>query len=194
MPDWLVAMVIGRLRTDDLYNHVPHYPNPDHRSTALAAQGALLYIILHWSPNILHREMSTMRELVDRHYADNWVVAYGAGLTADLLTEWQSYDAASTAMRNAVTSRSARELIDRHNKIVEDVQSAFRNYLTEGVLQEEFVLTNEKALMNVVRDANIVARFLLLHRTSSHASVASAISCYAKQGDRRSIYCSTVPN
>jgi WASH complex subunit strumpellin len=177
MPDWLVAMVIGRLRTDDLYNHVPHYPNPDHRSTALAAQGALLYIILHWSPNILHREMSTMRELVDRHYADNWVVAYGAGLTADLLTEWQSYDAASTAMRNAVTSRSARELIDRHNKIVEDVQSAFRNYLTEGVLQEEFVLTNEKALMNVVRDANIVARFLLLHRTSSHASVASAISC-----------------
>ena len=40
MPEWLISMVIGRLRTDDVYNHIPHYPNPEHRSTALAAQPA----------------------------------------------------------------------------------------------------------------------------------------------------------
>ena len=53
MPEWLIYMVIGRLRTDDVYNHAPHYPNPDHRSTALAAQGGLLYIILYWAPNTI---------------------------------------------------------------------------------------------------------------------------------------------
>ena len=176
MPEWLISMVIGRLRTDDVYNHAPHYPNPDHRSTALAAQGGLLYIILYWSPKLLNRGTSAMREIVDRHYADNWVVAYGAGLTVDLLTEWEPYEAASTAMRNAVTPKAARELIDNASTRVDELKTVFKTYLTEGVLTEEFVLSNEKVLMNVVRDANVVARFVLLHNLTTHKSVSSLVS------------------
>lgn len=174
MPEWLISMVIGRLRTDDVYNHAPHYPNPDHRSTALAAQGGLLYVILHWAPKILHKGTSAMREIVDRHYADNWVVAYGPGMTADLLTEWEPYEAASTAIRNAVTPKAAQELIENAVSSVSDLNVAFETYLTEGLLTEEFVLSNERALMNVVRDANVVARFLLLHNTTTHKSVSLA--------------------
>ncbi|CEF98260.1 WASH complex, subunit strumpellin [Ostreococcus tauri] len=173
-PEWLITMVIGRLRTDDVYNHAPHYPNPDHRSTALAAQGGLLYVILYWAPSILVRGTSAMREIVDRHYADNWVVTCVPGMTVNLLAEWQPYEAAATAMRNAVTPRAAKELIENASTSVDDLKMAFNTYLTEGVLTEEFVLENERVLMNVVRDANVVARFLLLQNSTPHASVSLA--------------------
>ena len=176
MPEWLISMIIGRLRTDDVYNQAPHYPNPDHRSTALASQGALLYVILYWAPKILRLGKSAMREIVDRHYGDNWVIAYGAGLTADLLTEWEPYEAASTALRNAVTAQSARDLVQRASTSVDELKTSFKRYLSEGALTEEFVLSNEKLLMNTVRDANVVARFVLLHNTMTHKSVSSCLS------------------
>ena len=176
MPEWLISMVIGRLRTDDVYNHIPHYPNPEHRSTALAAQGGLLYVILYWAPTLLHRGTSAMREIVDRHYADGWVVACGAGLTADLLTEWEPYEAASMSMKNAVTSKAASELMRNASTSLEELKLAFSTYLAEGVLTEEFVLSNERVLMNVVRDANVILRFCILHSLSSHRAVSSAMS------------------
>ena len=99
MPEWLISMVIGRLRTDDVYNHIPHYPNPEHRSTALAAQGGCCtsYCIGRRRCCIEARRRS--REIVDRH-SRGWVgLACGAGLTADLLTEWEPYEAASMSMK-----------------------------------------------------------------------------------------------
>jgi len=36
-------MCIGRLRSDDIYNQIAEYPNPDHRSTALASQVYFYY-------------------------------------------------------------------------------------------------------------------------------------------------------
>jgi len=66
-------MLIGRLRSDDVYNQIAAYPLPEHRSTALATQAGMLYIILFFSPGILHSEPAKMREIVDKHFPDNWV-------------------------------------------------------------------------------------------------------------------------
>ena len=68
-----VKMVIDRLRSEDLYNQIRTYPNPDHRSTALSGQAAMLYICLYFCPNVLKNEGATMREIVDRYFPDNWV-------------------------------------------------------------------------------------------------------------------------
>ena len=68
-----VNMVIGRLRSDDLYNQVSAYPFPEHRSTALATQASMLYVILYFAPEILHGQQAKMREIVDKHFPDNWV-------------------------------------------------------------------------------------------------------------------------
>ena len=93
-----IDMVIGRLRSDDIYNQVhltsllppsspsslpPHlppnlsqiaaYPTPEHRSTALATQASMLYVILYFAPNILNHQQAQMREIVDKHFPDNWV-------------------------------------------------------------------------------------------------------------------------
>lgn len=66
-------MVIGRLRSDDLYNQISAYPFPEHRSTALATQASMLYIILYFAPELLHTQQAKMREIVDKHFPDNWV-------------------------------------------------------------------------------------------------------------------------
>lgn len=57
IPKEVVNMVIGRLRSDDIYNQIAAYPLPEHRSTALANQACMLYIILYFAPNILHEQM-----------------------------------------------------------------------------------------------------------------------------------------
>lgn len=69
-------MVIGRLRSDDIYNQISAYPLPEHRSTALATQACMLYVILYFDPEILHNQQAKMREIVDKHFPDNWVNTY----------------------------------------------------------------------------------------------------------------------
>lgn len=69
-------MVIGRLRSDDIYNQISAYPLPEHRSTALATQAVMLYVALYFAPNILHNQTAKMREIVDKYFPDNWVSFY----------------------------------------------------------------------------------------------------------------------
>lgn len=52
---------------------VSAYPLPEHRSTALANQAAMLYVCLYFSPSILHTQQAKMREIVDKYFPDNWV-------------------------------------------------------------------------------------------------------------------------
>ena len=52
---------------------ISSYPSPDHRSTALATQASMLYVILYFAPHILHSQQAQMREIVDKHFPDNWV-------------------------------------------------------------------------------------------------------------------------
>lgn len=69
-------MAIGRLRSDDIYNQLSSYPNPDHRSIALAGQAAMLFVCLFFKPKTLHEEFAIMREVVDKFFPDNWVIIY----------------------------------------------------------------------------------------------------------------------
>ena len=73
LPENYVRMVIGRLRSDDIYNQTRSYPDPEHRSTALADQASMLYLSLFFASNILKNESATMREIVDKFFPDNWV-------------------------------------------------------------------------------------------------------------------------
>ena len=77
-------MVIGRLRSDDLYSQISAYPLPEQRSTALATQAAMLYLILYFAPDILHTHQAKMREIVDKHFPDNWVGANNLWLSSKL--------------------------------------------------------------------------------------------------------------
>ena len=59
--------------THSAFFKVSSYPLPEHRSTALATQASMLYVILYFIPDILNSQQATMREIVDKHFPDNWV-------------------------------------------------------------------------------------------------------------------------
>lgn len=54
-------------------HQISAYPLPEHRSTALATQASMLYVILFFAPDILQNQQAKMREIVDKHFPDNWV-------------------------------------------------------------------------------------------------------------------------
>ena len=71
IPNRFIRLVIARLRSDDIYNQLRTYQNPDHRCTALAEQAAMLYVVLNFEPAILSNETATMREIVDKFFSNN---------------------------------------------------------------------------------------------------------------------------
>ena len=48
------------------YQGTLHWPEPRHRVSALATQGACLILALFWAPQVLHNDTSLMRTLVVR--------------------------------------------------------------------------------------------------------------------------------
>ena len=82
------------------YNNI--FLDPNHRSTALANQASMLYVILYFSPTILMSNKHKMREIVDRHFNDNWIIALYMGVDVDLSVEWKQYKAATQALKNTM--------------------------------------------------------------------------------------------
>uniref|UniRef100_A0A6I8NTA6 WASH complex subunit 5 n=1 Tax=Ornithorhynchus anatinus TaxID=9258 RepID=A0A6I8NTA6_ORNAN len=158
-----VGMVIGRLRSDDIYNQVSAYPLPEHRSTALANQAAMLYVILYFEPSVLHTHQAKMREIVDRYFPDNWVISIYMGITVNLAEAWEPYRAARTALNNTLDLSNVREQASRSAAAGARVHAQVRQFLKEGYLREELVLDNIPRLLNCLRDGNVAIRWLMLH-------------------------------
>eukprot|EP00471_Norrisiella_sphaerica_P000575 CAMPEP_0184482552 /NCGR_PEP_ID=MMETSP0113_2-20130426/4111_1 /TAXON_ID=91329 /ORGANISM="Norrisiella sphaerica, Strain BC52" /LENGTH=1139 /DNA_ID=CAMNT_0026862353 /DNA_START=88 /DNA_END=3507 /DNA_ORIENTATION=+ len=168
IPKGTIKMIVSRLRSDDIYNRRKAYPSPDHRSTALATQSAMLYTILYFAPSVLHSEQSMMREIVDKHYNDNWVVAFQMGCAVDLSQAWEPYKAAKLALDNILHKQNVYDVINHYANAVKTLNGRLLKYLTKGVLDERFVMNNIRVLMHCVRDCNVSLRWFLLHRTTMH--------------------------
>ncbi|XP_039087912.1 WASH complex subunit 5 isoform X3 [Hyaena hyaena] len=162
-----ISMVIGRLRSDDIYNQVSAYPLPEHRSTALATQAAMLYVTLYFEPAILHTHQAKMREIVDKYFPDNWVISIYMGITVNLADAWDPYKAAKTALNNTLDLSNVREQSSRYATVSERVHTQVQQFLKEGYLREEMVLDNIPRLLNCLRDCNVAIRWLMLHTADS---------------------------
>ncbi|XP_014669948.1 PREDICTED: WASH complex subunit strumpellin-like [Priapulus caudatus] len=158
-----VNMAIGHLRSDDVYNQVAAYPFPEHRSTALATQAAMLYIILYFAPTILHQQQAKMREIVDKYFPDNWVISVYMGITVNLVEAWDQYKAAKTALSNTLDPANVKELATRHARKMRQLIPIVQQCLKEGALTEELVLDRIPKLMNTIRECNVVLRWMMLH-------------------------------
>uniref|UniRef100_A0A3Q3W3I2 WASH complex subunit 5 n=1 Tax=Mola mola TaxID=94237 RepID=A0A3Q3W3I2_MOLML len=162
-----ISMVIGRLRSDDIYNQVSAYPLPEHRSTALANQAAMLYVCLYFSPSILHTQQAKMREIVDKYFPDNWVISIYMGITVNLLEAWEPYKAAKTALNYTLDSANIKEQATRYAGSIESLRPQVHQLLKEGFLREEIILDNIPKLLNCLRDCNVAIRWLMLHSAES---------------------------
>ncbi|XP_048385617.1 WASH complex subunit 5 [Stegostoma tigrinum] len=158
-----ISMVVGRLRSDDIYNQVSAYPLPEHRSTALATQAAMLYVILYFEPSILHTQQAKMREIVDKYFPDNWVISIYMGITVNLIEAWEPYKAAKTALNYTLEQLNVKEQANRYGTSVEKLRRQVQQFLKEGFLREEYVLDHIPKLLNCLRDCNVTIRWLMLH-------------------------------
>uniref|UniRef100_A0A8C5DMK5 WASH complex subunit 5 n=1 Tax=Gouania willdenowi TaxID=441366 RepID=A0A8C5DMK5_GOUWI len=162
-----ISMVIGRLRSDDIYNQVSAYPLPEHRSTALANQAAMLYVCLYFSPSILQTQQAKMREIVDKYFPDNWVISIYMGITVNLVDAWEPYKAAKTALNYTLDSANIKEQATRYAAGMESLKPQVQQLLKEGFLREEIILDNIPKLLNCLRDCNVAIRWLMLHSAES---------------------------
>jgi WASH complex subunit strumpellin len=175
LPREVIDMVLGKLRTDDIYNHSSSYPLPAHRSTALANQAAMLYVCLYFAPDILHSSNAVCREVIDKFFVDNWVITMHMGFAVDLTEAWDPYKAAKTALKAALTREVIDGAIAHHATAVPQLAKELDHLLTQGVLTEDRVMDSHRALMHTVRCCNITLRWLILHRTSGHPKVREAV-------------------
>jgi WASH complex subunit strumpellin len=163
LPERVVSMIIGKLRSDDIYSQIAVYPLPEHRSTALATQGAMIYVCLFFQPRILNSEAAAMREIVDKHFPDNWVVPWYLGFVVDMSVMWQPYKAAIAALNNTIEAKNVMQFNANFvSKLVPSMKS-LRQLLTEGILTEDFILERRNKIMGVLRDCNVLLRWLVLH-------------------------------
>ena len=168
IPQSTVKMIVSRLRSDDVYNRRKAYPSPEHRSTALSTQSAMLYTILYFAPKILHEETAMMREVVDKHFNDNWVVPFQMGFAVDLSQAWEPYKAARLALDNIMDKKNVVEVTRRYTNAVKELNAQLLKYLTKGVLTKDYVMVNVRKLVHVARECNVTLRWFLLHRTTQH--------------------------
>uniref|UniRef100_A0A8C8DJX6 WASH complex subunit 5 n=1 Tax=Oryzias sinensis TaxID=183150 RepID=A0A8C8DJX6_9TELE len=162
-----ISMVIGRLRSDDIYNQVSAYPLPEHRSTALANQAAMLYVCLFFYPSILQTQQAKMREIVDKYFPDNWVISIYMGITVNLIEAWEPYKAAKTALNYTLDAANIKEQASRYAASMESLRPQVQQLLKEGFLREEIILDNIPKLLNCLRDCNVAIRWLMLHSAES---------------------------
>lgn len=160
----LVRLIIGRLNTDDVYLMAQSFPNPDHRSTRLATQASMLYVILYFSPDLLNKEKAKMREFVDKYFNDNFVIATYMGHVVDLTIEWSGYPAAKAALDNIFSAKYIQDLNERNVSTMRKSQQEMDHFLTEGLITQDFLFANMTPLLNCVRTTNIAIRWRLLHR------------------------------
>jgi WASH complex subunit strumpellin len=140
---------------------------PQHRSTALATQARMLYIILYFAPDVLDEQSHTMREIVDRHFAGAdayWVVPYYMGFLEELPHAWEPYKAAKAALSNTTNANEIKRLYAQHTQNLSDCRKKLAHFLTEGVLTEELCLEHTNDLLHCVRMCNVTIRWLMLHR------------------------------
>jgi len=100
IPKAFVTKIVTRLLSEDFYNQLVFFSaEGNHRSRALAHQAAMLFVLLYFKDDILETEFSQIRELFDKHFADNWVVCVYPTLYIDVTSAWHDYKAARRQWR-----------------------------------------------------------------------------------------------
>lgn len=175
LPRRLMRLAIARLRSDDLYNQMRHYPNPEHRCASLGGQVACMYVLLNFVPEILQSETLVMKDIVDKFLLGWWVVPIFMGFMVDLSVAWDQYKAAKAALAPILVPQQVREVGQAYSTRVPELLVELRGILSEGVLTQEFVLSNMASLVACLRESNIALRWLLLHRNTMNKKLKDII-------------------
>lgn len=162
----IVRAIVLRIKDDDMYQQMKAYPSGSHRTVALSNQASLLYVLLFFLPNILREGTEDMRDIVNKHFGDNWVITYFQGFTVDLFESWKKFKAASNALERIITMEKVKELVVKFKREQQILSQKLTTQVMESSLQEDFVLRNSEELFNQIISTNVTIRWMMLHRNT----------------------------
>lgn len=147
-----------------------------------------------------------MREIVDKHFPDNWVVSYYLGFVVDLSIAWEGYRAAKAALSNTIQVFRIYRFITIDSqcnplkgvvlvksrccfKATRPISNSRTNLITfilmnKGVLVEEFVLDNLYKLLATFREANVVIKWLMLHTNTQDKKLKQTLTQDINYGNK----------
>lgn len=167
----VVRRLLSCLRADDIYRMTVQYPVPEHRSAAMSLQGALAYVLLFFQPDILQSQLPVMKEFVEKHFADNWIINYYAGYTVDLAVAWANFESAQEALQRTLDVSHVRYHAAKMRDSFLRSTNQIAALLQEGVLTETYVLdTVHSILLPTITEANVVLRWLIFYRGHYYTS------------------------
>lgn len=159
--------VIGKLRSEDIYNQLSVYTIPEHQASALATQASMLVVCLFFTPHYLHTDTSKMREIVDKFFPSNWVIPIYMGVTLSIVDYWEHFKAAKSALTNTCTNKLVKDVFAKRGDSVQMLINKTRALLQEGTITEDYVLDNVNKILNLLLNSNLVIRWSLLHNSEA---------------------------
>ena len=171
-----IEQIIGTLIDADIYEQTLAFPENSHRAHALSNQAAMLMVALFFKPEYLEKENTKMRSIADKFFYDNWVVSFYMGYTIDISEYWKEFKAAKRALDNTLTVEDLRNFQSKYREMLDKSTSELNMYLNEGIMTEEFILTNLEKMLNISREANVVMRWYILQRTIANTKFKAIIN------------------
>ncbi|XP_013190623.2 WASH complex subunit 5 [Amyelois transitella] len=160
-----IDKIIGKLRSEDIYNQLSVYTFPEHQPSALATQASMLVVCLFFAPHYLHSDTSKMREIVDKFFPSNWIIPIYMGVTLNIIDFWENFKAAKSALSNTCNNKSVKEVFAKRGDSVPILTEKTHRLLKEGTLNEDYVLDHINKILNLLLNSNLVVRWLLLHNS-----------------------------
>lgn len=160
-----IEKIVGKLRSEDIYNQLAVYTIPEHQASALATQATMLVVCLFFTPHYLHTDTSKMREIADKFFPSNWIIPIYMGVTINVIDFWENFKAAKQALSITCNTKMVKEMFSKRGSSVPMLISKTSHLLKEGTLTDDFVLDNINKILNLLLNSNLVLRWLLLHNS-----------------------------
>ncbi|KAI1708257.1 hereditary spastic paraplegia protein strumpellin domain-containing protein [Ditylenchus destructor] len=116
-------------------------------------QCAMIYTCLYFKPDYLQNQYAFMRQIVDKYFADKWILSLHFELKVDICQKWDSYKAASGALSNTVDTSVISRNASGKSAAIRALQ------LPGGLLSVE----NFGDYSKVILEYNNHLRWLILH-------------------------------
>ncbi|CAI2370736.1 unnamed protein product [Moneuplotes crassus] len=133
------------------------------------------FVCSFFLPKLLEDEETKMREIVDKHFYDNWVIPVYQGYLVDITQYCGQFEASRKAIKNNINEKKVTQIALYHQDKVKTLRKDLRLYLKQGKLLDEYVLDNVQPLLQCLRECNITIRWLLLHRNCRSKSLRDII-------------------
>ena len=178
-----IKLIVGIIKDNDIYDQISAYPSPEHRSQALSSQASIIFTLLFFIPEYLDVENSKMREIVDKNFSDNWVLSIYMGYTVDILDYWKEFKAAKNALEITINHDTVKEIKKNYFNKMNESSTKLKKFMNEGMMNEDYVLDNINPLLTLMRESNVILKWILLHKITTHKKYKELINSDLRNND-----------